>query len=106
MAKKKNGKPKEDYPPFEMSQTIKEVRVKMNRFCLVYSDEAVINNFQGSAPLAPAPTAAVVVKSADVNELKVIEKDDDNTATTGANSPVAVADPYKGRSIMAPSPRG
>jgi len=38
MAKKKNGKPKEDYPPFEMSQTVKEVKVKMNRFCLLYSD--------------------------------------------------------------------
>ena len=43
MAKKKNGKPKEDYPPFEMTMTVKKAKVKLNRFCVLYSDLAINN---------------------------------------------------------------
>ena len=40
MAKKKNGKPKDDYPPFEMSQTIKDC--SQNRFSVLFSEQALI----------------------------------------------------------------
>ena len=103
MAKKKNGKPKEDYPPFEMSQTIKEVKVKMNRFCLLYSDEAIINNFQVAAPLEPALTSKVLEKRVADDENKAIKKDE-SAVTTCGSTPVA-DDAYKGRSIIGQSPR-
>ena len=50
MAKKKNGKPKEDYPPFEMSMTVKDAKVKLNRFCVLYSDLAI--DTEKSVPVA------------------------------------------------------
>ena len=41
MAKKNNGKPKDDYPPFEMRMTVKEAKVKENRFSVTFSEEAL-----------------------------------------------------------------
>lgn len=41
MAKKTNGKPKDDYPNFEVKMTVKEAKVKENRFSVVFSEAAV-----------------------------------------------------------------
>lgn len=41
MAKKNDGKPKDDYPNFEVKMTVKEAKVKDNRFSVVFSEEAI-----------------------------------------------------------------
>lgn len=41
MAKKNNGKPKDDYPNFEVKMTVKEANVKENRFSVIFSTEAI-----------------------------------------------------------------
>ena len=41
MAKKNNGKPKDDYPNFEVKMTVKEAKVKQNRFSVVFSENAL-----------------------------------------------------------------
>jgi hypothetical protein len=41
MAKKNNGKPKDDYPNFEVKMTVKEANVKENRFSVIFSTDAI-----------------------------------------------------------------
>lgn len=41
MAKKNNGKPKDDYPNFEVKMTVKEANVKENRFSVIFSSDAI-----------------------------------------------------------------
>jgi hypothetical protein len=41
MAKKNNGKPKDDYPTFEVKMTVKDAKVKQNRFSVVYSEDSL-----------------------------------------------------------------
>jgi hypothetical protein len=37
MAKKDNGKPKNDYPNFELKMLVKTAKVKENRFSVVFT---------------------------------------------------------------------
>ena len=41
MAKKTNGKPKDDLPPFELKMSVKQAKVKQNRFSVVFSEDAI-----------------------------------------------------------------
>ena len=41
MAKKDNGKPKDDYPTFDYNKSVKSAKVKKNRFSVAYNEEAL-----------------------------------------------------------------
>jgi hypothetical protein len=38
----KAGKPKDDYPNFEMKMQVKQAGVKQNRFTVIFSEQAVV----------------------------------------------------------------
>lgn len=41
MSKKKNGRPKDDYPPCDYGRVVKLMKVKKNRFTVVFTELAV-----------------------------------------------------------------
>ena len=41
MAKKDNGKPKDDYPTFDYKMSVKSAKVKKNRFSVAYNEDAL-----------------------------------------------------------------
>ena len=46
MAKKDNGKPKNDYPNLELKMLVKTAKVKENRFSVVFTQAAVVEAVQ------------------------------------------------------------
>lgn len=71
MAKKDNGKPKDDYPNFEMKMTVKTAKVKQNRFSVVFSEKALlpVSSKQGAGVEVVVAAKAVVEK----NEQSILE---------------------------------
>ncbi len=92
MAKKKNGRPKEDYPPFEMTMTVKDAKVKLNRFCVLYSDQAINNEVV--VQIAPAQATLEVAREVISDDVKA------STLSTQTTN-----DAYANRGIIAPSPK-
>ena len=41
MAKKDNGKPKDDYPTFDYKMSVKSAKVKKNRFSVAYNEDSL-----------------------------------------------------------------
>ena len=94
IAKKKNGKPKDDYPPFEMTQTIKEANVKNNRFSVLFSEKALIEAGQEQ-----------VLEKREVADHAASQISNSTDISPHNSYSTVSGDAYAGRGICAPSPK-
>ena len=82
MAKKTNGKPKDDLPPFELKMSVKQAKVKQNRFSVVFSEDA-ITSAELAAPVKELIKAVVAPQKA---ALLTVEKNEHSMLETTAST--------------------